>query len=494
VNETAAQEVLLVRAVERADTQGKLLTEDDRRFAGRTAAELVRWRAADRGERPSGEAFVAKRAELLAGKLAERAPRAGRMLKAMRWRPWIGAALPAIAFVLGLLVDRIADPGRVNILAFPLLGIIVWNLAVYISLVARTVRSLARHAGRKPGWLQQLLAGARSRLSLAASGPLAEALARFGFDWGERSMPLVAARASRILHLSAAALALGAVAGLYVRGLAFEYRAGWESTFLEADSVHALLTLFLGPSAALIGQPLPTVDALAALRWSAAGGGENAGRWIYLYAVTVALVVIVPRLVLGLIASVRERRLSARFPLSLDEAYFRRVLSQWREAPAHVRVQPYSYTVDEPASEGMQRLLSNLFGDTVQVYWARPVAFGEEDSMRATPEAQARPADLVIALFNLSATPETENHGVFLDKLKSQTPGTLVMLVDQGPYRERLGTQAGAEARLAERREAWSGFGATRNLRAVFADLAAADFASAQTELDAQISSGTQPS
>ena len=86
MDETAARQVLLVRAAEAADAEGALLTDDDRRYAARAAAELVRWKATDRGERASAEAFVAKRAELLAAKLTERSPRTARALAAMRWR------------------------------------------------------------------------------------------------------------------------------------------------------------------------------------------------------------------------------------------------------------------------------------------------------------------------------------------------------------------------------------------------------------------------
>jgi hypothetical protein len=337
-----------------------------------------------------------------------------------------------------------------------------------------------------------------------------------------------------VLHLSAAALALGAVVGLFVRGLAFEYRAGWESTFLEAPSVHALLAFFLSPAAHLLDQPFPTVEEIARLRWDA-GSGENAARWIYLYTVAVAATAIVPRLVLAAVAGLRERMLSRRFPLPLDDAYFRRLLSGWRAAPARVEVMPYAYTAGEQAAQGLQRLAAALFGDDVEVHWLKGVAFGDEDVFGAKDSASTRAReslpqgagahsvsqgagatslqrgdgsstlpswqggagraergpdgpttpDLVIALFNLAATPETENHGVFLDRLRARTPGALALIVDEGPYRTRLGTQAGAETRIAERRQAWSGLAQTRTMRPVFVDLTLPQLTAAQRELDA---------
>ena len=72
MNEQAARDVLLVRAVESTDREHALITEADRQHAARAAAELARWSASERGEAASGERFVEKRAELLLGKLVER--------------------------------------------------------------------------------------------------------------------------------------------------------------------------------------------------------------------------------------------------------------------------------------------------------------------------------------------------------------------------------------------------------------------------------------
>ena len=106
------------------------------------------------------------------------------------------------------------------------------------------------------------------------------------------------ARIARALHIGAAAFALGALASLYARGLAFEYRAGWDSTFLDADGVQRLLAVVLWPATALAGFPLPDAPTLAALRFST-GPGENAARWIHAHAIGVVAVVVLPRLLLA---------------------------------------------------------------------------------------------------------------------------------------------------------------------------------------------------
>mgnify|MGYP002682407688 CR=1 FL=1 len=92
-------------------------------------------------------------------------------------------------------------------------------------------------------------------------------------------------------------LAAGVLAGLYVRGLALEYRASWESTFLDASVVRSIAAIAYLPGASLTGVPVPTLAEVAAIR---APAGENAARWLHLMAATVAVVVVAPRLLLAL--------------------------------------------------------------------------------------------------------------------------------------------------------------------------------------------------
>ena len=60
-----------------------------------------------------------------------------------------------------------------------------------------------------------------------------------------------------------------------------------------------MLAFVLGPASALTGIPIADVPRLEAMRLGAGGAGENAAPWIHLYAATIALVVLVPRLLLG---------------------------------------------------------------------------------------------------------------------------------------------------------------------------------------------------
>jgi hypothetical protein len=303
-------------------------------------------------------------------------------------------------------------------------------------------------------------------------------------EWARASAPLAAARVGRSLHIAAFAFGLGAIAGMYVRGLVLEYRAGWESTFISADAVHSLLAFVLGPAAALTGIPIAEVPRLEAMRF---GAGENAAPWIHLYAATVALVVLVPRLLLALGTWVAERQLAARFPVALDEPYFARLTRQLGREPARLRVVPYSYQLTPPAVLGLQAIAARLFGPHAEVTVAPGISWGGEDAL---PDGlvPAGPHALVLVVFSMAATPEAENHGAFLAAVTTAagraTP--VVAIVDESGFRKRF---AHEPRRLDERRVAWRELLAARGREPVFADLEAPDHAA----VDAAIERSLQP-
>jgi hypothetical protein len=490
MDEDAVRDVLLVKAIEGAAAPAGPLTEDDRRYATRAATELARWQAADRREAPSPEIFFTRRAGLLRAKLAERTPLPAAVARAVTWRPFIGVALPFAALAAGALLEHVADRGHVNVLAFPLFAIVLWNLIVYLLMLAwGASAAFGREPARRGAWLVDL----GRRLPAALRGPLegapadrslSAALGAFVVEWAQRSAPLTRSRAARVLHLSAALFAAGAIAGLYVRGLVFEYRAGWESTFLDAQSVHAILQFFLGPASQLSGLPLPSVDDLAAIRFSAGSGGENAARWIHLYAITVGAVVIVPRLLLAAAAALMEHRRARTFTLDFAQPYFRRLLGGLATTgPVRLRVAPYSYTVDEAAQAGLREVAKKLLGDDADLALRPPIAFGAEESASEGLRATDPQVPLTVAVFSLAATPESENHGVFLERLRAALASHLAVIVDEAGYRLRLGAQAGAAERLAERRNTWLSFCSARRIAAMCIDLSAPDLVGVEREL-----------
>jgi hypothetical protein len=440
----SARNVVLVRAIETADGAREIWSDADRAWAARAAAEVV-------GERATDGAFLARRASLVLERLGERYPRIGALSRVPPARGWLAAVAIVGAFVIGAVGADIGPAHRINLLAPPVLALLAWNLGVYIALLVASTK--VRRDPARPGplrrmvvaWLRDVTRPARKSL---APRPLAIALRRFATDWPALAMPLWQRRAARLLHVCAAALAAGAVAGLYIRGVALEFRAGWQSTFLDATDVARLLHVVLAPGAWLTGITVPDAAHLRAIGGESAG--ENAASWIHLYAATILLVVIVPRLALAGAAWSGERRLARRFPVALEQPYYQRLLHAWREGAAHVVALPYSLDVDAPRRDGLARLMARVFDAGVDLTWHRSIPYGDD----APPTLPGSPLAGVVAVFNLAATPERENHGAFVDALRTSTVrhSPLLAIVDTSDFVDRF---AGQPRRIAERETAW---------------------------------------
>jgi len=498
MNEAAAREVVLIRAVETTDTSRAIWTDADRAWAGRAAAEVV-------GAAAPAEVFLARRAALAVERLSVHHPSLARVLRAFAWRPGVGLVFVLVAFIVGVASDQIGAAGRVNILAPPLLALIVWNLGAYIVLLGRLVtrsvggqRDVLGPLRRVIAWLGRAApsipaAAIRGESAIAAAnapGPAAStagsaltvATTAFSAEWARIAAPLLSARISRILHLSAAALALGALAGLYVRGLVFEYRAGWESTFLAADTVARVLSVALWPGAWLTGLAIPGAEQLEAIR-APSRMGENAAPWIHLYAATVALLVVLPRLLLGALAWLAERRAVRRFPLPLADPYYARLLRGFTEGPPRVHVVPYSFEVPAASVTGLQAVMARTFGARTEVTLSAAVAYGDEHEL-AQGVVPHVPPSVLVGLFSLAATPESENHGAFIAALaRSITLGTqLAALVDEASFRDRF---PGQTARVDERRAAWRQMLSPHGIAPVFVDLTKPNLPAVEAALNA---------
>ncbi|MGD9941718.1 MAG: DUF2868 domain-containing protein [Burkholderiaceae bacterium] len=484
MTEDDARHALLVRACETppGHTQWR---DEDRAWASRAAAEVV-------GEHASTDAFIARRARLASERLTARDAGLRRALRAVQWRPWVGWLLALIAFAAGIGGNAIDTSQRINVLAPPLLALLAWNLVVYLFIALRAAARLIRgpDAPTSPrGSLTRLLA----RAAHAVAAPAREAAdaapaARFTVDWARAAARLNTLRVARMLHLAAFALAAGALAGLYLRGLVLEYRAGWQSTFLSAETVRSLLTAVLGPAAQLTAFTLPDAARLEAMRFPGSSG-EPAAPWIHLYAITVAALILLPRLLLALLDGLLEHRLAQRFPLPPGDPYFAALTRSYRGDSAAVQVVPYNHHPSPQAGVALRELLGAVYGPSVQLGIAAGVDYGSEDHARQAGAGQAVPA-LLIAWFSSMATPEADAQGAFLDALthSAAAAAPLLVMVDESAFVARFGEHdATAQRRREERRQSWQRWLDARGLRPWFVDLEHGDPAVAARDLSHHI-------
>ena len=483
--------ILLVQACEESDPEQRFLARRERESATRAAREVA---VAGSGAAVDPHRFFALRAERLAAVLTRRHPALRAALATLR------LPLPLLPVLVGtgiagFAADVLGSERGINLLAFPLLGLLLWNAAVYALFALGPLLSrrepaagLASAAARVAGWLApRRVAGATPE----EARWLTRALARFAAQWRAQTAPILAARMRRLLHVGAVGFAIGLVASMYVRGLAFEYRASWESTFLEAPQVARLLGVVLGPAAFVLdtiqpGRRPPAAALLAepslvALR--APDGDGPAATWIHLWALTAAAGIALPRALLALREGRRARRFAGALAPPLDDPYYLRLRAPDRGAGVRVDVLLYSHRPRPAAHDGLLELLHELFGNRARIDVREPLAYGAELPAPAPSAPHAR-----VVVFNLAQSPEEEVHGVFLEGLRAEAaqathPPALLALLDEGPYRERLGASGGAE-RIAQRRRAWERVGRAADLR--FAGLRPLDASAEETLAEAR--------
>jgi hypothetical protein len=472
MREDELRSILLVKAIEETDREATLIPAADRISASREAKRA--------GESDPSR-MLSQRADALLAKILVRHPFVADIVRHAGGVPWMGWLAIAAGFLAGLALSALDGTRRINVLAFPLLGLVLWNLLVYAFMVVSWVRSGGGRGEKR--WLSSVIAqrtiaqlSALIAKSKSFNAPLAEALARFLREWQEAARPLLMARAVRMLHFAAAAVGAGLIAGLYLRGVAFDYRAGWESTFLDAARAHGVLSVLYGPASWLTGIAIPDAAHLEAIRWRDGGGGESAARWIHLLAATALLFVVVPRLALALIATFRIARWSRRAPVPASVASYARIAFSGVGGLVDrgiVMVVPFAY---EPAPNSLARLRTLLgaeMGEHLAIDLRAPVRYGEEEAfVREVADQGGQLADVVVLLASLAATPEEENHGLVIEGLrdwlaKHRPRAQLVVMVDEGPYAPRVPAD-----RLEERRRAWQAFVAARGVEARFVNLA----------------------
>ncbi|CAN7263286.1 DUF2868 domain-containing protein [Rhizobacter sp. LjRoot28] len=450
MTEAEARRVVLVQAHEEG-APTSVWTDDDRAWATRAARQ-------DAGDDATFERFLTLRAQHALARLLPRDPDARRWLDGRRWRPaWI-AVVAVAALALGLAADRISTGQRIDLLAPPVWALVLWNLAMYLGMLVpgRT------HALRR--WLSRLGIGT------ADGKPGVQRL------WAGPGLRLAMPRAALVLHVAAAMLALGLAGGMYLRGLVLDYRAGWQSTFLDATSVQAVLDVALAPAAAVTGIAVPEVAPLRLAPGASATAG--AAPWIHLYAATLALFVVLPRALLALIAALQSWQRTRRFPLPLDGAYFERLRLQQSGGRMVFDVRPHGAPMGAAAALGLRSLLAAHWGPDVDLRVGEPVAYGDEEQTAAAPVG----ATLRLALFDLGATPEDEAQGRLLDVLSGPLP--VLALVDESAFARRF---QGQPTRLEERRAAWQRLARAHHAGIVCTDLAQPDLTAGARDLKAAL-------
>lgn len=414
-----ARQLLWLRCLEEADATGQFVPVADRAIAGREAGA---------GEE---EGYLVRRAAALLPRLPAElqvpAVSSGEKWKRLpTWMPW---ALPLGAFILGWATNHLGPDHVISILSFPLLGLIVWNLAVCgWSLVhdfkSRRGQPAPAPAPRRAPGVDALTA---ARTEFAARS---RAWEKPAFQW----------RITLLFHLAAIALTLGVVGGMYARGLVKEYTVAWESTFLSEDHVRTLTRTVLGPASLLTGIPVPEPKLQ-----------NSAAPWIHLWAASAVIFIVIPRFILLIMA----RRSAVRAAPDYGKEFAAwaaacRSMAEGRTGQATIL--PVHYEPEPRVRDALRAAVQHRWGTGTGADFLPPVAYGSEEAVTVPDRTGA-----LVVVFPLSATPESEVHGALLRQIAASftAQGRGLIVLDASGFESRFRTLAEFPERLAARLAAW---------------------------------------
>jgi len=427
---------LLVRAVEEADREGGVIPLDDRSVRE------------GEGDDPNK---LLDRADRLFGNLEAAHPRqVGAAVSATASHSWVKIVIILVAFAVGIATKQLGPEKRVNVLAFPLLGVLAWNALVYLFAIGGAFFHKAKGSALLGGVVSKFAERAMRRIESKGDRELESGLSRFVGAWYQLTASARVCSLRSSLHLGAAALSVGVVAGMYWNGLAFQYLAAWESTFLGPDGVHGLFAALFAPASAISGIPLPGIEEIRAMELKTGDEGVSAAPWIHLFAITVGMFVVVPRLLMAWRFHRKSRAQEAAIDFrEVAPEYIDRLLRTREGGNLIARLFPHRMELGSKERDRLRALVHQIWGGKLVVEFEDPILYGDED------EAQFEAGDYQLLVLNFSATPEEESQGRLVKRFRDQLSRTGLVILDAQPFRERFGGLGEFERRKEERRSAW---------------------------------------
>ena len=380
INEIPAHAIVLAQAVESVDTQGKLLTDVER---DQIDARVAKQHRVDSVADANIGELLAARANVLLEIVRGRNQAVDLILGSAHVRRVSLWLIPMVTLIVGIAIDRVLNPQRVDLLSETFLGLLIWNFVVYLMLAWSAFRGdrrqpspffefVRRWFSTGPAWRLR-----RSHLA-------AEISISFIQRWNAMTDALAGQRLRLVMHLAAAAWGLGMALSLILRGMFKSYKVGWESTLWDIQTVHRILGALSWPLTKILGTTAFSVDDIARLQFEVGSGANTTDgrRWIWLYVGILILFVVLPRLGLAMIAAWRGRQLAINIPIDIGDAYFQRLIGNL--VPATVRLGLLVHEPDDRAAirkiliqeqtassnakrspQGEQRLISTDRGDTM---------------------------------------------------------------------------------------------------------------------------------
>lgn len=268
------------------------------------------------------EGFIAKRADYLFDLL----PSSLKHLSNVNRFPgnWVKLTV-FTTFVVGLLSNYLGPSQFIHVVYNPLTILLVWNIFVYLLLVLKSfwkIRlpeaklnskqiipdlKLEPEEGKKKKKLNFILDWViggifKGMVQLKSKFVddstrviiLKKIIPAFWASYKEIAGKTLVLRFSSLLNLGAAGLLIGALAGVYFRGLFFSYNIVWQSTFIsDPETIRSLLNVLFGPASIILDGSFISMETVRLLLKP---DGAEAAPWIHRMALTTMLFIFIPRI------------------------------------------------------------------------------------------------------------------------------------------------------------------------------------------------------
>jgi len=300
--------------------------------------------------------FIEKRASYLFNLL----PVALKYLLALERFPgnWLKITL-SVTVIVGLLSNYLGPTQQIHIVYNPISILLVWNLLVYLFIAIHGFLHIRIPAIKRRGKVpEESFEENRERdrdkklfsnffLNWFAGGLMKgvfqlksryidqstrvtimkKILPSFWASYSEVAGKSLLLRFESLLNTGAIGLVIGALAGVYFRGLFFNYNMIWQSTFVsDPETIRLMVSILFGPAGLLLDGHWISTEMIGDLMKT---GGVPAGPWIHKMALTALLFIFIPRLILSVFYAKRAAR--SNRPLDITQPYYTEFVLKNRE-------------------------------------------------------------------------------------------------------------------------------------------------------------------
>lgn len=268
-------------------------------------------------------------------------------------RKWIGILCIGV-FVLGIGFNYLGPSDMVHVIYNPVILLILWNIGVFALFLIRHFFMKKEKAHDTEIWHHTLELGytsslygrvlrkiwfsfhqylAKKKQQIKKFSSSLKIINRYMELWWAIHQHVFMSRCTRLIHLLAVSLIMGALAGIYIRGLFFEYNVIWKSTFIhDTSNIALILNIIFGlPSQLLYGDFIQVSNISSLIR----PHGAPAAPWIHLFSLCAFMYVIPERFFLALLESRRLKVLSEQITIHPGEHYYARCITLAREMQAN---------------------------------------------------------------------------------------------------------------------------------------------------------------